>query len=565
MLIQDVLIAPAFAGCVIATLLSPFCGSSQGAEVSCSQGSVEVIQLRTDGLPTPLTIVGDPQRRLVTSVEIRGEVADDADGIGTITFDQSTFEFNEFGDATKSKIETSEPSKVAFKRVKLSDPNERRRAYGLVFADGSFPNRMHLVLSDGTAGPHRLLIHGGEKPVADGESRPAHVLDLHGLPELEELLPDGPMRTTFNLMTNSSPHDRVGKGQRRLDINGTQNGAVSLDLDPNGLGFNILGDVVLTTLIYAAPIEATLKRLEIPDPAQQGRLLFEVVTVREALGAEYSLVLSPTERGLHRLLVREGGRLQHVLPLYDPERRYHLARQLQLRETPAHEQRAIADLRQRIGYDFQLKVESQRVVALHVQSGGDATIVDPTLKQLQHLQSLTFGGPQLRVGGLASLPLLAKLEYLGFNSGHIDERVLASLKDLPQLRDLSFCGCQGITDQSMASLAGLKNMNSLQIEGWLTDPNQKRVTDAGLDYLKGFAELEHLNLAGQDITDSGLERLKDLTKLKRLYVSGNGITDAGLGHLKGLLHLERLHLSETRVTPAGKAALRAILPALEIY
>lgn len=568
MLTKQALLAPAFAGFAMTALLGPVCWSNQGADVSRSQGSAEVLELRTDGRPTPLSIVGDPQRRLVTSLEIRGEVAGDADGTGTITFDQSTFASNEFGDATKSKIETSEPSKVAFKRVKQSEPNEKRRAYELVFADGSFPNRMHLVLSDGTAGPHRLLIHGGEEPVADGESRPAHVLDVQGLPEIKELLPDGPMRAAFNLTTMSSSHSRAGEGgRRRLAIRGTPNGPVSLDLDPNLLGFNIFGDVVLTTLIYAAPIKATLKRLELPDPAQKGRLVFEVVTGGEALEAEYFLVLSPTERGPHRLLVREGDRLRHVLPLYDPERRYHLALQPQLRETSADEQRAIDDLRQRIGYGFRLKVESQSIVELDVQSGGDSGRVDPALKHLKNLRRLTFSGPQLSVGGLASLPELTKLEHLGFNLAHIDDRVLASLKDLPQIRGLSFYGCRGITDQSVAHLACLKNLNSLYIEDWFRsrDPNEKRVTDVGLENLKGFAELEHLNLMGHDITDTGLERLKGLTKLKELHVSGNGITDAGLGHLKGLLHLERLHLSQTRVTPAGKAALRASLPALKVH
>ena len=561
--------APAFAGFAMAALLGPFCWSNQGAaDVSRSQGSAEVLHLRTDGLPTPLVIVGDPLKRPVTSLEIRGEVAGDADGAGTITFDQSTLAFNEFGDATKAKPRTSEPIKVAFRRVKQGEPNEKRRLYELVFADGSFPKRMRLVLSDGTTGPHRMLIHGGEEPVAGREPRPAHVLDLQGLPEIKEPLPDGPLRTAFNLTTLSSSHGRAEGGLRRLAIRGTPNGPVSLDLDPNHLMFNAFGDVVGSTLIGNSPIKATLKRLEIPDPAKKGRLLFEVVTGGEALKAKYSLVLSPTERGPHRLLVREGDRLRHALPLHDPERRYHLALQRRLEETPAQERRAIADLRQRIGYGFRLKVESQSVVELAVHNGGDADRIDPLLKHLKNLRRLEFGGPQLSAAGLASLPELTKLEHLGFSSTHIDDRGLANLKDLPQLRGLSFYCCRGITDEGVAHLAGLKNLKSLQLYRedslFKPDPKEKLVTDAGLENVKGLAELEYLNLMGQDITDTGLERLKGLTNLKKLYVSGDGITDAGLGHLKGLLHLERLHLFQTRVTPAGKAALRADLPVLNI-
>ncbi len=66
--------APAFAGFAMAALLGPICWSNQGASVSGSQGSAEVLHLRTDGLPTPLVIAGDPLKRSVTSLEIRGSV-----------------------------------------------------------------------------------------------------------------------------------------------------------------------------------------------------------------------------------------------------------------------------------------------------------------------------------------------------------------------------------------------------------------------------------------------------------------------------------------------------------
>ena len=105
--------APAFAGLTLAALLGPLCGYSQGADdTSRPVGNAEVLRLRTDGLPTPLIIPGDPLNRAVTSLEIRGELAGAGDGKGTITLDESTLTFNDFGDATRAKPKASEPSPV---------------------------------------------------------------------------------------------------------------------------------------------------------------------------------------------------------------------------------------------------------------------------------------------------------------------------------------------------------------------------------------------------------------------------------------------------------------------
>jgi hypothetical protein len=68
-----------------------------------------------------------------------------------------------------------------------------------------------------------------------------------------------------------------------------------------------------------------------------------------------------------------------------------------------------------------------------------------------------------------------------------------------------------------------------------------RLADAGLEHLKGLAQLQHLNLQGTHVTDAGLE------------------------HLKGLTRLQVLFLGDTRVTDAGVESLRKALPALTIH
>jgi Leucine-rich repeat (LRR) protein len=44
--------------------------------------------------------------------------------------------------------------------------------------------------------------------------------------------------------------------------------------------------------------------------------------------------------------------------------------------------------------------------------------------------------------------------------------------------------------------------------------------------------LRELNLANSKITDAGLEHLKGLTALKRLNLTNTGVTDAGVNSLK---------------------------------
>jgi hypothetical protein len=316
-------------GLTMVALLWPLRGDSQGVDdASHSQDNSEVLDLRTDGQPTPLVIGGDPLKRRVTSLEIRGKLATGGSGKGTVTLDESALTFNDFGDAMKPKAQPAKPCQVVFMKVPLYEkndayfvkikPGENRRLYEIVFDDGSFPKRMYLVLSAGTTGPHRLLIGGGDQPAPKGWFDPGHILDLHGLPEITAPVRDAPLGDNFYLRTLSSAHGDAKSGLKYVTFQRTTKGPASLRLDPNGMGFNILGDPVYTTLIGMEPdsFPVTLKRIEIPDPTPQGRILLEVVVTKPyRLESGYFLVLSPTRAGSHRLLIRNGDTLRHVLPL----------------------------------------------------------------------------------------------------------------------------------------------------------------------------------------------------------------------------------------------------------
>ncbi|MGO8688343.1 MAG: hypothetical protein ACLQLG_01800 [Thermoguttaceae bacterium] len=90
------------------------------------------------------------------------------------------------------------------------------------------------------------------------------------------------------------------------------------------------------------------------------------------------------------------------------------------------------------------------------------------------------------------------------------------------------------------------------------------VSDAALEYLKGLARLEILDLNRTNVSDAGLQHLKGLTQLRELCLGGTKVSDAGLENLMGLTQLQKLWLDSTNVTDAGAQDLQKALPNLEI-
>lgn len=89
-------------------------------------------------------------------------------------------------------------------------------------------------------------------------------------------------------------------------------------------------------------------------------------------------------------------------------------------------------------------------------------------------------------------------------------------------------------DRSLAAVAGLPNLRALVLTGDLN------VTDAGLGWLAKNYQLEELRIDGC-----------------------RNLTDAGLKHLRGLKSLWGLATSGTDITPKGVRELAASIPSLE--
>jgi hypothetical protein len=95
----------------------------------------------------------------------------------------------------------------------------------------------------------------------------------------------------------------------------------------------------------------------------------------------------------------------------------------------------------------------------------------------------------------------------------------------------------------------------------------EQLSDAALHRIKPYLErskksLEELILGGDGVTDAGMDELKGLANLRRLTLIGTGVTAAGLSRLRQALpkldvvRLPRGSPAPTPLPPSGKLTLR---------
>jgi Leucine-rich repeat (LRR) protein len=74
-----------------------------------------------------------------------------------------------------------------------------------------------------------------------------------------------------------------------------------------------------------------------------------------------------------------------------------------------------------------------------------------------------------------------------------------------------------------------------------------------------------INISSTRVTDAGMEHLKGLSSLKELDLSHTGVSQAGVAVLKALTGLQSLELDDTRITDAEVEELRKAMPNATIY
>jgi hypothetical protein len=182
--------------------------------------------------------------------------------------------------------------------------------------------------------------------------------------------------------------------------------------------------------------------------------------------------------------------------------------------------------------------EEQKAIDAIEKAGGTATI-DPKLHPDARVAAKFETVTDAVLLALKKLPQVGEID--AFDAEKCTEKGFASLKDLPHLRKLVL----GKSNLNPAAVAAIGQCQDLRHLG-LPDAG---LTDAELAALKKLTLLEHLSLNGNPkITDKGMQTVKGFERLRSLYLANTGLTDRGLAELKGLDGLRTLNVVNTKVT-----------------
>jgi uncharacterized protein (TIGR03067 family) len=215
-------------------------------------------------------------------------------------------------------------------------------------------------------------------------------------------------------------------------------------------------------------------------------------------------------------------------------------------------------------------LERQQLYVVLGETKGDKDIerLAPHLKKLSKITGLHLHDSKVTDAGLAHLKGMDNIGHINLSKTKTTDAGLKNLKGMAHLEFLIVNGTQ-VTD---AGIKALKQMlPKLEVEK-LTAAQElanDEINKAGGILFTGNGRLLKVRFAGGRLEDAdiaGLKKHLEVWKdtLNDLDLSKSKITDAGLEHLKGLTSLKRLKLRGTGITDGGIASLKKALPKLKV-
>lgn len=504
-------------------------------------------ELKTGPLLPRLTLDGDTQADGIAGITLRALSVQGDAGTTSVILDRSEYDFDDFGEGTL-KSELNETTVLA-KLQRLDYPDESgegRHVFRITLDGGLFQDRIYVVLSPGPVTPDRLLIALDAPPPPKPGSRVLIARDGRDLraTNFDHIIPLRPVGS--GAVLKSIPrHEPLSLATATLSAPG-----LDLNFAPAGIAFTGAADAessVLTSqrdstgqvpwkfgpygdlnrahvYMKAYPSEKRLRRV-IDSQGKPWRLIeVQPVVVNGISRRRLTIVLSDQADGADRLLVREGQKLTHVVPLIDDERNRYLIASLALQDSP--EEAAILD-------QFRPLISIRPTV-----TGG-------------HIHKVRMSGPMVNprtAAFLAELPELRGLSLADFHDDPLTE-VLPALSRLHKLEDL---GIQSgsVSDALLRSIAPLANLKSFVVydntQEWPWPDSHIRCSDAGLRFLRQHPSLAFLKLVGPGITDRGLEDLASIPSLNTLTLHQTNVRPAGVAafgrvHPKAKIEVWHLH------------------------
>ena len=158
--------------------------------------------------------------------------------------------------------------------------------------------------------------------------------------------------------------------------------------------------------------------------------------------------------------------------------------------------------------------------------------------------------------GFSVLKALPNLEELNcHNALSLNDSFADCLQYLPKLKELNLTKTS-VTPKSLPEIAKLKQLEYLQIIRYfsITEDAPKwgpddTFTDASLEVLTECSQLKHLYLGEPcDISDAGLEQLKKFPNLEYFGIVTDKVTPKGIAFLKTLPQIKEIDI----IAPAAK-------------
>lgn len=140
------------------------------------------------------------------------------------------------------------------------------------------------------------------------------------------------------------------------------------------------------------------------------------------------------------------------------------------------------------------------------------------------------------------------LKSLDLSLTRVTDQGMQELRGLTGIEELNLRFAEYVTDEGLAAVKNWKKLKRLVLHG-------TKVSDTALEHIAGISTLESLDLGSVMLTDVALERLTVLPNLKALTIGGNELGDAGLQALRQMPGLEYLDLSGRQGTDSNVWAI----------
>jgi hypothetical protein len=187
-------------------------------------------------------------------------------------------------------------------------------------------------------------------------------------------------------------------------------------------------------------------------------------------------------------------------------------------DTPTADERAVIDAIEKLGgkADIDSKLSSEARVSAKFEKVTDGVLI--SLKKYPQIGGVdAFDATGCGEKGFAALKELPNLRKLVIRGGQLSNGMANSISQCKELRHLWLVNC-GVNDDEIAAMKKLTLLEHLALS------NNAKITDKGMETVKGFERLQVLYLNNISITDKGLLELKALDGLRSLSVKGTKVT-----------------------------------------